>query len=1144
MKHKLKLLSLSTLLLCLFQAGAFTAVPGFIQNGGATVWNGPKYAQKLLFGKAPDGKPAWQLSWNRELRAFAEIGFTKPFPLNCFEQLGIRLSYYSSGRGDLEGCGIRIEDSTGEIFQYEAQANDHVPGWKTIGYDITPDNFKSSWGGNNDRKIDFPAKLIGFGAGFAPGSIGPVWLGEVKYEIPQRTGGVLSVESMWSFHLEKERWWVGGREYVSSAAELPVKSSGKQKIRLDECMNVNRYYENLRSLRFTADLRKGKKAIVTVIFRDSRNRELASAPIVFTGGRQTVAGAVPAAAGALRVKEAYVEFPDGGGELVLQKAESVSEKPLLAAINMELETGSPIYVMRPGEFSGFAIVLINTTGQEINADASFTFSDIFENSFRIERKLTLKPGRTERLPVKLPEDLKMGIWYVTCQLSSPGETSTQKVRSFACMQPAGPTKERLEIGKPTDFLYGICNAPDRWSVFAAQMDALSAAAVGAKVFRTATPWSYISRKEGEWDYGVFDRLVSVFGEQGIELQALIAGVPRWAIDPDAPLRKDQIDPRGSKMPKLKPFREYVYKTALRYKGKIRLWEIGNEPDHPGFAAYGPDGQAKLQTAAFEEIRKADPSIRVMTGGFAGITGNSFRYQYETLGASRGKFDLHAIHLHGPFSSYHRQIDNELRELQSKLGIENIPWYPNETAHHSTGGNEKVQAESLYTKLVFSRARGAVGFTWYNMRDVGFNEMDNEHNYGMQKADFYPKAVFPAYAALVNTFRGFAFHSQLSLQQGEFGFLFRNGNDFLLAGWKTGDAVNSGGCYSLETDGSRAEQIDLMGNATPVTIDGGRIFWTFDNTPVTLKIYGATKVSAKPVIDCNVSGCAVPGRKVAVQVNLANPFPRELVARLTLTTPAEFKVEPGSIALKLAPGEQIVKSFILNCTSAVSGTFGNKYLVELKVDLDKNGTTRLLLPVHSSAVMSQEIDKKKPDFVLNQRRQVRVLYDNVPNRPFWTGPKDLSAEIKLGMDRNDLIIKVKVEDDIHLQRQEAPECWREDSVQLALWLPGMGGWEIGGAHKDGKTLKHIWLAPEKANIDKALQALTVTSTRQGTVTDYEFRLPFAAFGLTFGKLKAGFRFNLVVNDADEPNVGREGWAMIAPGIADTKDPSLYPFIVFK
>ncbi len=1127
---------------------AFRPVDGFLKAGGARVWNGRDAGQELLFTKAPDGKSAWQLSWNRQRKAYAEIGFDRAIPLNSFDVLEVRLTYYSAGRNELQGCGIRITDANGETFQYSGNANDAAPGWKTISYRITPENFSECWGGDKNKKMEFPAAIIGFGAGFQADSIGPVYLGDVEYRLKQEVKGVPATARLWSFDPEKERWWVGGYDSPAGKDGLRVAARGAQEIRLDECMNINRYYENLCNVRFSAELRKGKSATVTVLFYDAKGKEFRSAPLTFTGGPEELEAAIPAVPGPIRVKAAYAQFADAPEtELLLRRADVVSSKALLDAIDITLETGNPLHIVTPAKRNSFAIRLCNTAGKTIDCNGSFTFTDLVGDTFSVERKLSLSPGLPQDLRISLPEKLKFGIWYVDARFTLPGAEPVRKQRSFAYMIPAGPTPGKPDLNNSADFLYGICNATERWGYFAEKMDALAAGMVGAKVFRTGTPWGYIQRSgSSQWDFALMDRIVGTFAEQGVELQGLFGGTPRWAIDLDSPKRDDSSDTRGGKMPRLEPYRAAVRRTAERYKGQIRLWEVGNEPDHPGFASYGPESQAQLQAIAFEEARKVDPSIRVMTAGFAGVTGDSFRYQLRTLTASKGEFDIHTVHLHGPFSSFARHIDEDFRQLRARLGISELPWYPNETAIHSTGGTQKIQAETLYTKLLFARARGAIGYTWYNMRDVGFNAMDNEHNYGMLTADFYPKAVFPAYAALVNTYRGFAFERQLKTSEGEYAFLFRNGSTLAIAGWRGPSTVNSGGTYALITDAARAETIDIMGNVEPLAVESGQIFWNITHTPVTIKLYDATRVETAPVISASVSGCAVPGREVEVNLSLVNPLTEPLPLTLHIHIPGQFKARQRELKVELPPSGKLTRTFTLLCSTNAGGVFGSDYLVQVGADFGKYGATTLALAVHSAACLSADVNKAKPDFILDKRRQVRVLFDNVPNKPFWTGPSDLSAKITLGLDRDELVVRAAVEDDIHLQRQtEGPECWRDDSIQFAIQLPGRGCWELGGGHVDGGTPhKAIWISPKGADTKKALQALKLTTSRQGTVTGYEFRLPFNAFGLTARELRRGFRFNLVVNDADLPEIGREGWAEIAPGIADgNKDVDRYPFVVF-
>ena len=143
------------------------------------------------------------------------------------------------------------------------------------------------------------------------------------------------------------------------------------------------------------------------------------------------------------------------------------------------------------------------------------------------------------------------------------------------------------------------------------------------------------------------------------------------------------------------------------------------------------------------------------------------------------------------------------------------------------------------------------------------------------------------------------------------------------------------------------------------------------------------------------------------------------------------------------------------------------------------------------------------------------------------------------------MKAVVKDDIHLPLGSGKQLWQGDSIQLFVELPGRGTWVAGGSlNRAGKAEKWIWNTPSDCSAKRAVSAMKFHAERKNGLTYYTFELPCREFEFTDQLLKGGFRFNLLINDADTERDGREGWIRIAPGAGDEVAPIHYPIIFFS
>jgi len=164
---------------------------------------------------------------------------------------------------------------------------------------------------------------------------------------------------------------------------------------------------------------------------------------------------------------------------------------------------------------------------------------------------------------------------------------------------------------------------------------------GAHWLRTAVRWKDVEPSSADQDdWTQADRIVDDAEQAHLSLIFNITGAPDWAGAKES--GEFSTDPQQ--------YADFVAKLAARYKGKVSVFELGNEPNltnevpHPDAATY-----AKILEAAYPAIKRANPDAFVLTAGLAGgrsrkgnMTGDDYLTQLYQNGA-KGFFDGIAFH---------------------------------------------------------------------------------------------------------------------------------------------------------------------------------------------------------------------------------------------------------------------------------------------------------------------------------------------------------------------------------------------------------------------------------------------------------------------------------------------------------------------
>ena len=255
---------------------------------------------------------------------------------------------------------------------------------------------------------------------------------------------------------------------------------------------------------------------------------------------------------------------------------------------------------------------------------------------------------------------------------------------------------------------------------------------GVQYLRCAFSWNAIEKQQGQYDWNFWDSLVTLAGQNGIQLLPYVAYTPEWAA-------RDAIN--FWKQPPADPhlYADFMYTIADRYRGRIRSWEIWNEPDNRDFWTGTADEYASLAEVAARRIREADPDAVLVLGGMAYGPGEFFQRLMGHHGLDR-YVDVIAMHaypeswLNERAETVFQQWIPAMHQLIEKnnsgaglwineMGYSDYRLSPNQASIYGTNvfyryeHTREYQATMLFKFEVMSLASEQVDLTgWYRIDD--------------------------------------------------------------------------------------------------------------------------------------------------------------------------------------------------------------------------------------------------------------------------------------------------------------------------------------------------------------------------------------------------------------------------------------------
>jgi len=483
-------------------------------------------------------------------------------------------------------------------------------------------------------------------------------------------------------------------------------------------------------------------------------------------------------------------------------------------------------------------------------------------------------------------------------------------------------------------------------------------------------WSQVCKVEGQYNWAGLDHMVECATKNGLEIYILLTG----GNEPWQTAVKPPYQINNGNFPPIDKWREYVKAVAERYKGKVHYYQIwGEEDTRCVFYPYTPEAYLEVLKVSHDVLKKVDPSIMVMLGGFCAAYGQLEKTTHKPTDScwpapefyqlNPGKFfDITCAHFYCTDQSgqswdpLSRAAKKFLQYLNA-IGEGGKPLWNTETSVCASkinpggiGGfgnsvliTEKKQAEWLAQWYVQSLAAGITLNTHYLFADDCS---------GLVNADFSPKPIYVAHVNLANKLNGMTFAGDLQIGENIRAYRFRSAT----AGEKI-VAWTVGGTELLlaRALGGSLEVSDLWGNKTDVRSAGLPLPFTLGESPMYLD-NPTGKLEVRPLIEASCPEFCIAGQTVDVQVTLCNPASKPSQALVRVASGGRV---PKEVALTIAPDATGKTS--LTIVSPASGAI--EYSVKFSGGLDKEFSGSLPCRMRqcldiSSGPASLSIDKDR------------------------------------------------------------------------------------------------------------------------------------------------------------------------------------------
>jgi hypothetical protein len=233
-------------------------------------------------------------------------------------------------------------------------------------------------------------------------------------------------------------------------------------------------------------------------------------------------------------------------------------------------------------------------------------------------------------------------------------------------------------------------------------------------------WQDLEPAKGDWKFEALDKSVQMAEEHNTGLVMTLWYTPRWASS--QPEQPSAYQPGNAAEPKdLGDWQTFVRTVASRYRGRIHVYEIANEPNLKEYWTGTTEQMVELTREAHNIIKGIDSTATIVSPSVTRDFG--MKWLADFLNKGGGQYvDVIGYHLYVNPQPPEAMVPlvQKIKQFMAEHGVGNKPLWDTETGwgQPKPFPSEELAAAYVARSYALLWSQGVERFYWYAWDDLG------------------------------------------------------------------------------------------------------------------------------------------------------------------------------------------------------------------------------------------------------------------------------------------------------------------------------------------------------------------------------------------------------------------------------------------